>query len=74
VSFEVSEYTAEVDAVGTVRLLEAIRTCGLTDARLYHASTSEMFGNAQQIPQNEMTPFSPCSPYGNFYRSMRLLV
>ncbi|KAH0951166.1 hypothetical protein HN011_006721 [Eciton burchellii] len=63
VSFEVSEYTAEVDAVGTVRLLEAIRTCSLTDARVYHASTSEMFGNAQQIPQNEMTPFSPCSPY-----------
>ncbi|KAL2749595.1 hypothetical protein V1477_002535 [Vespula maculifrons] len=64
VSFEVSEYTAEVDAVGTVRLLDAIRTCGLEKSvRFYHASTSELYGRAVEVPQNEKTPFYPRSPY-----------
>ncbi|XP_047367893.1 GDP-mannose 4,6 dehydratase [Vespa velutina] len=64
VSFEVSEYTAEVDAVGTVRLLDAIRTCGLEKSvRFYHASTSELYGRAIEVPQNERTPFYPRSPY-----------
>ncbi|OAD53442.1 GDP-mannose 4,6 dehydratase [Eufriesea mexicana] len=64
VSFEVSEYTAEVDAVGTVRLLDAIRTCGLeTSVKFYHASTSELYGRVTQVPQNEKTSFYPRSPY-----------
>ncbi|KAL2713480.1 hypothetical protein V1478_017178 [Vespula squamosa] len=64
VSFEVSEYTAEVDAVGTVRLLDAIRTCGLEKSvKFYHASTSELYGRAVEVPQNERTPFYPRSPY-----------
>ncbi|XP_055996485.1 GDP-mannose 4,6 dehydratase-like [Ostrea edulis] len=65
VSFELAEYTANVDAVGTLRLLDAIRTCGLADqVRFYQASTSEMFGKVQEIPQKETTPFYPRSPYG----------
>lgn len=65
VSFDLAEYTANVDAVGTLRLLDAIRTCGLTDkVRFYQASTSEMFGKVQEIPQKETTPFYPRSPYG----------
>ncbi|XP_076649748.1 GDP-mannose 4,6 dehydratase [Halictus rubicundus] len=64
VSFEVSEYTAEVDAVGTVRLLDAIRTCGLEKTvKFYHASTSELYGRVVEVPQNEKTPFYPRSPY-----------
>ncbi|XP_076244585.1 GDP-mannose 4,6 dehydratase isoform X2 [Calliopsis andreniformis] len=64
VSFEVSEYTAEVDAVGTVRLLDAIRTCGLEKSvKFYHASTSELYGRVIEVPQNEKTPFYPRSPY-----------
>lgn len=62
VSFETPEYTANADALGTLRLLEAIRLLKL-DSRFYQASTSEMFGNAPS-PQNEETPFSPRSPYG----------
>lgn len=66
VSFEVSEYTAEVDAVGTVRLLDAIRTCGLEKSvKFYHASTSELYGRVVEVPQNEKTPFYPRSPYGD---------
>jgi GDPmannose 4,6-dehydratase len=65
VSFESPEYTANADGIGTLRLLEAIRICGLTSTcRFYQASTSEMFGLAQQFPQNEKTPFYPRSPYG----------
>jgi len=65
VSFELSEYTANVDAVGTLRLLDAIRTCGLSDqVRFYQASTSELYGKVQEIPQKETTPFYPRSPYG----------
>lgn len=65
VSFEMSEYTAEVDAVGTLRLLNAIRSCGLTDfTKFYQASTSELYGKVREIPQTEETPFYPRSPYG----------
>ncbi|KAL1518331.1 hypothetical protein ABEB36_001970 [Hypothenemus hampei] len=64
VSFDLSEYTAEVDAVGTLRLLDAIRTCGLEDySKFYQASTSELYGDVKAIPQNEETPFNPRSPY-----------
>ncbi len=65
VSFETPEYTANADALGTLRLLEAIRILGLRDrTRFYQASTSEMFGLVQETPQNERTPFYPRSPYG----------
>ena len=65
VSFETAEYTANADAVGTLRLLEAIRILRLEKrTRFYQASTSEMFGNAPERPQNENTPFRPRSPYG----------
>jgi GDPmannose 4,6-dehydratase len=65
VSFETPEYTANSDALGTLRLLEAIRILGLTrKTRFYQASTSEMFGLVQEIPQKETTPFYPRSPYG----------
>jgi GDPmannose 4,6-dehydratase len=65
VSFEEPEYTANSDAIGTLRLLEAIRTLSLVDkTRFYQASTSEMFGLVRETPQNETTPFYPRSPYG----------
>lgn len=65
VSFDVPEYTAETDAVGTLRLLEAVRICGMEKScRIYQASTSELFGKVQEIPQKETTPFYPRSPYG----------
>jgi GDPmannose 4,6-dehydratase len=65
VSFETPEYTANSDAVGTLRVLEAIRILGLEKkTRFYQASTSEMFGKVQEIPQKETTPFYPRSPYG----------
>ena len=65
VSFETPEYTANADALGTLRLLEAVRILGLEKkARFYQASTSEMFGNVQEVPQKETTPFYPRSPYG----------
>jgi GDPmannose 4,6-dehydratase len=65
VSFETPEYTANSDALGTLRLLEAVRILGLTDkTRFYQASTSEMYGKVQEIPQRESTPFYPRSPYG----------
>lgn len=64
VSFEVPEYTADVDAIGTLRLLEAIRLLGLQDkTRFYQASTSELYGLVQETPQRETTPFYPRSPY-----------
>lgn len=64
VSFESPEYAADVDAMGTLRLLEAIRILGLTEkTRFYQASTSELYGKVQQIPQDENTPFYPRSPY-----------
>lgn len=65
VSFDVPEYTAEADALGTLRLLEAVRICGLEKTcRIYQASTSELFGKVQEVPQKETTPFYPRSPYG----------
>ncbi|MBX3741174.1 MAG: GDP-mannose 4,6-dehydratase [Akkermansiaceae bacterium] len=65
VSFEAPEYTADVDAIGTLRLLEAIRFLGLEKkTRFYQASTSELYGLVQEIPQKETTPFHPRSPYG----------
>ena len=65
VSFETPEYTANADALGTLRLLEAIRILGLEKkTRFYQASTSEMYGKAQEVPQSETTPFYPRSPYG----------
>src|SRR5689334_2277265 len=65
VSFETPEYTANADAVGTLRLLEAIRILNLQDkSRFYQASTSEMFGKVLETPQRETTPFYPRSPYG----------
>ena len=65
VSFESPEYTANCDALGTLRILEAVRILGLKDTtRIYQASTSELFGRVREIPQKETTPFYPCSPYG----------
>ena len=65
VSFEMPEYTGQTDALGTLRILEAVRLLGMEDkTRIYQASTSEMFGKVQEIPQKETTPFYPRSPYG----------
>ena len=65
VSFDVSEYTAEADAIGTLRMLEAVRILGLEKkTKIYQASTSELFGLVQEVPQKETTPFYPRSPYG----------
>jgi len=66
ISFEMPEYTGDVDAIGTLRLLESIRTSGipLEKVRFYQASTSEMFGKVVEVPQRETTPFYPRSPYG----------
>lgn len=64
VSFDTPEYTANADGIGTLRLLEAVRLLGLTDrTRIYQASTSELYGLVQQVPQSEQTPFYPRSPY-----------
>ncbi len=64
VSFDVPEYTADVAAVGVLRVLEAVRLCGLTrTCRIYQASTSELYGKVEEVPQNERTPFHPYSPY-----------
>ena len=64
VSFDVPEYTADVDATGVLRVLEAVRVCGLGDScRIYQASTSELYGKVEEVPQNEKTPFHPYSPY-----------
>jgi len=65
VSFEIPEYTANTDGIGTLRLLEAVRLLGLTKkTKIYQASTSELYGLVQEIPQSEKTPFYPRSPYG----------
>ena len=64
VSFDVPEFTADVDATGVLRVLEAVRLCGLKDTcRIYQASTSELYGKVEEVPQNEKTPFHPYSPY-----------
>ena len=65
VSFESPEYTANCDGLGTLRILEAVRLLGLKNkTKIYQASTSELFGKVQEIPQKETTPFYPVSPYG----------
>jgi GDPmannose 4,6-dehydratase len=64
VSFEIPDYTGQVDALGTLRFLDAIREVGLRKVKFYQASTSELFGKVQEIPQSESTPFYPRSPYG----------
>lgn len=65
VSFDAPEFTADVDATGVLRILEAVRQCGLArdPARIYQASTSELYGKVEEVPQNEKTPFHPYSPY-----------
>lgn len=64
VSFDSPEFTADVDATGVLRVLEAVRLCGLADTcRIYQASTSELYGKVEEVPQNENTPFHPYSPY-----------
>ncbi len=64
VSFDSPEFTADVDATGVLRILEAVRLCGLGDTcRIYQASTSELYGKVEEVPQNEKTPFHPYSPY-----------
>ncbi len=64
VSFDSPEYTADIDAIGVLRVLEAVRQCGLKDTcRIYQASTSELYGKVKEVPQNENTPFNPYSPY-----------
>ena len=64
VSFDSPEFTADVDATGVLRILEAVRLCGLKDScRIYQASTSELYGKVEEVPQNEKTPFHPYSPY-----------
>jgi GDPmannose 4,6-dehydratase len=65
VSFELPEYTAHVDGIGVLHILEGVRSAGLENkTKIYQASTSELYGEVQTIPQNEQTPFYPCSPYG----------
>ena len=64
VSFDVPEFTADIDATGVLRILEAVRVCGLEKTcRIYQASTSELYGKVEEVPQNENTPFHPYSPY-----------
>ncbi|MBQ0160819.1 MAG: GDP-mannose 4,6-dehydratase [Bacteroidales bacterium] len=64
VSFDSPEFTADVDATGVLRVLEAVRACGLEkECRIYQASTSELYGKVEEVPQNELTPFHPYSPY-----------
>ena len=65
VSFDMAEYTGDIDGLGTLRLLDAIRTVGLEKTcKFYQASTSELYGKVQEVPQTEKTPFYPRSPYG----------
>lgn len=74
VSFELSEYTVETDGVGTLRLLDAIRTCGMEkDVKFYQASTSELYGKVVEVPQTEKTPFYPRSPYGKIIKLIIIL-
>lgn len=75
VSFEIPEYTGNVDALGTLRILESIRLLGMeNDVKFYQASTSELYGLVQEIPQKETTPFYPRSPYGCFPKGTKVLV
>ena len=64
VSFDAPEYSGDVDALGVLRVLEAVRVCGLTKTcKVYQASTSELYGKVEEVPQRETTPFHPYSPY-----------
>ena len=64
VSFDMPEYTADADGVGVLRMLDAIRACGLEkEVKFYQASTSELYGKVREVPQSETTPFYPRSPY-----------
>ena len=63
ISFEIPEYTGTADALGVLKLLEAVKVLGLSNTRIYQASTSELYGHVQETPQNEKTPFYPRSPY-----------
>lgn len=64
VSFDAPEYSGDVDALGVLRVLEAVRVCGLTKTcKVYQASTSELYGKVEEVPQKETTPFHPYSPY-----------
>ncbi|KAM3619701.1 uncharacterized protein V6R79_012297 [Siganus canaliculatus] len=73
VSFDLAEYTANVDGVGTLRLLDAIKTCSLTNSvKFYQASTSELYGKVQEIPQTETTAFYPRSPYGSNFVTRKI--
>ena len=64
VSFDVPEYSGDVDALGVLRILEAVRILGMTETcRIYQASTSELYGKVEEVPQRETTPFHPYSPY-----------
>lgn len=75
VSFDLPEYTTEVDAVGTLRLLASIHACGLTSkVKFYQASTSELYGKVQEVPQKETTPFYPRSPYGMFHCAYLIII
>ena len=75
VSFEMPEYTVQVDGVGTLRILDAIRACGLSSSvRFYQASTSELYGIAAETPQKETTPFRPRSPYGKTLMMMMMMM
>ena len=72
-SFPLPVYTADVNGLGTLRIVDAIRICGLEKTvRVFQASTSELFGKAQETSQNEDTPFYPCSPYGNHDLALQL--
>ena len=64
VSFDIPEYTADIDAIGPLRILESVRLLGLKETKIYQASTSELYGLVKEVPQNEKTPFHPRSPYG----------
>ena len=69
VSFDMPEYTADCDGVGVLRMLDAIRAAGLEKTvRFYQASTSELYGKVQEVPQSETTPFYPRSPYAGKFR------
>jgi len=68
VSFDMPEHTADVDGVGVLRILDAIRACGLErEVKFYQASTSELYGKVREVPQSETTPFYPRSPYAGVY-------
>jgi len=75
VSFDMPEHTADVDGVGVLRMLDAIRACGLErEVKFYQASTSELYGKVREVPQSETTPFYPRSPYAGMFIYMNILL